>query len=294
MRCEVQWQLLGLQKHGARSDSVTAHMLDDGRAEVTPFQTMQHLSFLVRFRVAGQGRSNPPVLSGKATILGSSQKAGQLEPWSSPQRLQSRCCPFLVLWHHPVAAGRGSSLLCHHHVSSCSPARQGPGDRAGPPSTGGGSARSSREQVSRSRLSPADWRAAQGGRRGARGQDSRPTRASCAPLLPINRDFVWPVQKSEQGGPNVVQQDTTQKTLSLFPASFFIALTDEGLEFHCHCKEKKPQKVFPVFAPLLPRVKSFYIFFRKKQFDSDTGTTLITSALPYKLRLCLSPILVIQ
>lgn len=93
---------------------------------------------------------------------------------------------------------------------------------------------------------------------------TRPTRASCAPLLPINRDFVRPVQKSEQQGPNVVQQDTTQKTLSLFPASFFIALTDEGLEFHCHCKEKKPQKVFPVFAPLLPRVKSFYIFFSQK------------------------------
>lgn len=28
-----------------------------------------------------------------------------------------RCSSFLVLWHHPVAAGRGLSFPCHHQVS---------------------------------------------------------------------------------------------------------------------------------------------------------------------------------
>lgn len=94
--CEMQSPVTAVgapKAHGTVRHYVIAHMHDEGRAEITPFQIMQHLSFLVRFRVAGQGWPNPPVLSGRHTILGSSQKAGQLEPWSSPREAAEQMLP---------------------------------------------------------------------------------------------------------------------------------------------------------------------------------------------------------
>lgn len=72
-------------------------------------------------------------------------------------RLQGSSCPFLVLWHHPVAAGKALSLPSHHVLSPCSPALRGPGDLGGSQNISDGLARPSRKEVSRSLLSPANW-----------------------------------------------------------------------------------------------------------------------------------------
>lgn len=69
---------------------------------------------------------------GEPKYWGLPKKRGGWSTGAALGRLQSSCYPFLVLWHHPVAAGRGLSLPCHHHVSPCSPVPQGPGDGDGP------------------------------------------------------------------------------------------------------------------------------------------------------------------
>lgn len=116
--CKAQGELLWVQKLMGPSDTcVIAPVHDEGRSAITPFQTPQHLSSLVRTPAAGQGGPNTPVLSGRAPVMGSSQKGESQSPGAALGRLQNSCCPFLVLWHHPVAAGRGLSLPCHHHGS---------------------------------------------------------------------------------------------------------------------------------------------------------------------------------
>lgn len=126
------------------------------------------------------GGPDPPVLSGRAPIFSVFPKRGVAR---AQEQLQKGCCPFLVLWHHPVAAGRGLSLPCHRHASLAAGVSLGTQvvPRASSAASAGDSVASFGEEVSRSLLSPANWRGGQRGERAAAGPDPPLKFAPCAP-----------------------------------------------------------------------------------------------------------------
>ena len=138
---------------------VIAHVRDEGRAEITPFQTKQHLSSLVRSTAAGQGGIQPRCAVWESPNTGVFPKrrvaGAQEQPWGGCRAAAVR------FW----SCGTIQWLLaedCHFPVTTMCPlAARLPWDRGGPPSIiSGGSAR---EVVSRSLLSLANWRGAQRG-----------------------------------------------------------------------------------------------------------------------------------
>lgn len=153
---------------------------------------------------AGQGGPDPAVLSGRAPILGVFPKRGVA---GAREQLQNGCCPFLVLWHHPVAAGRGLSLPCHRHASLEAGVTLGTEVVPRASSAASGSAGSSGEEASRSPLSPANRRGGHRGERAAARPDPPLKFAPCARPKSTGTSS----QRLEQ---TWLHQGTTQETLN--------------------------------------------------------------------------------
>lgn len=203
MGCDVHGDLPGALK--AHSTMLQLLRMHEGKAEISPFQ---HLSSLMRSTAAGQGGPNPPVLSGRAPILGSCPKEGWLEPRSTPREAAERLLPVSGL----VAPSSG---CWQRTVTSLSPPRVPL--QPGSPGPWGPRWSSEHQQPPvpgpPGRRSPGHRCHLQTGKehREVKGSSRvRPTphvRTLVPPLLlHINGDFfsITLMQKLEQRGPNVV------------------------------------------------------------------------------------------